>query len=191
MFLSFIEEINKECWSTSVIWADLNYEKLNFEKLFSSSECVDIKNIDGEFNASQSGGRIIFTDNNNFLLSTGDYRVRYLAQKKDSIFGKILKFNINEKKYKIISMGYRNPQGLLFDKKDTLSTEHGPMGGDEINLIHLDKNISNYGWPIASYGEHYPVSVKAYGEEFAKKLMKIEKNIHYLKVIKKMDLLNH
>lgn len=184
VFLSFIEEVNKECWSTSVIWADLNYEKLNFEKLFSSSECVDLKNIDGEFNASQSGGRIIFTDNNNFLLSTGDYRVRYLAQKKDSIFGKILKFNINEKKYKIISMGHRNPQGLLFDKKKKiiLSTEHGPMGGDEINLIHLDKkNILNYGWPIASYGEHYPVSVKAYGEEFAKKINENRKKYPLLK----------
>tara|TARA_B100000989_G_C19515632_1_gene461463 strand:- start:53 stop:1486 length:1434 start_codon:yes stop_codon:yes gene_type:complete len=173
VFISFIEEVRKECWSTSVLWAELNYQKLNFEKLFSSSECVDLKNIDGEFNASQSGGRIIFLDQDNFLLSIGDYRVRYLAQKEDSIFGKIIKFNIKDKKYKIISMGHRNPQGLLFDKKKmiALSTEHGPMGGDEVNLIQLDEEeILNYGWPIASYGEHYPVKVKSYGEEVAKKI---------------------
>ena len=37
-----------------------------------------------------------------------------------------------------------------------LSTEHGPMGGDEINKIKItEKKIINYGWPIASYGEHY------------------------------------
>ena len=55
-------------------------------------------------------------------------------------------------------MGHRNPQGLFYDKKNNfiLESEHGPEGGDEINLIRLDKEeIPNYGWPIASYGEHY------------------------------------
>ena len=58
-------------------------------------------------------------------------------------------------------MGHRNPQGLYYNKKYNfiLETEHGPRGGDEINLIkldHLNKNkIPNYGWPIASEGEHY------------------------------------
>ena len=57
-------------------------------------------------------------------------------------------------------MGHRNPQGLLFDKNNIiLETEHGPKGGDEINLINLGElnndNIPNYGWPIASAGEHY------------------------------------
>ena len=40
-----------------------------------------------------------------------------------------------------------------------LETEHGPMGGDEINLIKIDQisqnNIQNFGWPISSVGEHY------------------------------------
>ncbi len=173
VFLSFIEEVKEECWATSVLWAELNYEKLKFEKLFSPSECVNVKNIDNEFNASQSGGRINFIDSNNFLLSIGDYRVRYLAQKKDSVFGKIIKFNIKEKKYKIVSMGHRNPQGLFFDKEKqiALSTEHGPMGGDEVNVIKIyEKKILNYGWPIASYGEHYPVSVKSHGKEFVEKI---------------------
>ena len=70
-------------------------------------------------------------------------------------------------------MGHRNPQGLLFDDKKqfALSTEHGPMGGDEVNIIHLDKNEAlNFGWPIASYGEHYRKSVESYGEEFVKRI---------------------
>ena len=53
------------------------------------------------------------------------------------------------------------PQGLYFDKENNIiiETEHGPMGGDEINLIDLDQinkdKIFNYGWPIVSAGEHY------------------------------------
>ena len=55
-------------------------------------------------------------------------------------------------------MGHRNPQGLFFDKNNNilLEAEHGPEGGDEINLIELNNDeIPNYGWAISSYGEHY------------------------------------
>ena len=55
-------------------------------------------------------------------------------------------------------MGHRNPQGLYYNKTNNflLEAEHGPEGGDEINLIELDPNkIPNYGWAISSYGEHY------------------------------------
>ncbi len=58
-------------------------------------------------------------------------------------------------------MGHRNPQGLYFDKENNfiLETEHGPMGGDEVNLIEVNKinkdKIQNYGWAISSAGEHY------------------------------------
>ena len=56
-------------------------------------------------------------------------------------------------------MGHRNPQGVFYDKKEDIiySTEHGPQGGDEINInINPNpNNIKNYGWGISSYGEHY------------------------------------
>ena len=55
-------------------------------------------------------------------------------------------------------MGHRNPQGLFYSNKYNfiLSTEHGPKGGDEININHnpLSK-VKNFGWPLSSYGEHY------------------------------------
>ena len=119
-----------------------------------------MNNPDKEFNGHQSGGRIISLDKDNILLSIGEYRSRYLAQDKNSINGKIVKIEINSGKSEIISMGHRNVQGLHFDdeKKILLITEHGPVGGDEINLIYKDKikkgEIFNFGWPIASYGEH-------------------------------------
>ncbi|MFT4177123.1 MAG: PQQ-dependent sugar dehydrogenase [Luteolibacter sp.] len=54
----------------------------------------------------------------------------------------------------IWSYGHRNPQGLAIDPRDgtIFSTEHGPRGGDELNLI---KKGANYGWPVVSYGMNY------------------------------------
>ena len=53
----------------------------------------------------------------------------------------------------IWSYGHRNPQGLTFDTEGNLwSTEHGPQGGDELNLIEKGKN---YGWPVIGYGVNY------------------------------------
>jgi glucose/arabinose dehydrogenase len=60
----------------------------------------------------------------------------------------------------IWSYGHRNPQGLLYDNNtgNLWSIEHGPRGGDEINLVVKG---ANYGWPVISYGKEYwgPVSI--------------------------------
>jgi len=162
IFISYTEEIKEDCWNTSVIYGDMNYENIVFRKLFSPKECIHLNdNIDKEFNAHQSGGRIISFDNDHILFSTGDYRNRHLAQDKQSLNGKVLKINISTGNYEIISMGHRNPQGLFFDKDKNiiLETEHGPQGGDEINIIEVSKinqdELQNYGWAISSAGEHY------------------------------------
>lgn len=54
----------------------------------------------------------------------------------------------------IWSYGHRNPQGLAFHPEtgDLWSTEHGPQGGDEVNLI---RQGLNYGWPVIGYGVNY------------------------------------
>ena len=175
VFISFTEEIKEDCWNTSVLYGDMNYEIIEFKKLFSPKECVhSINNIDKEFNAHQSGGRIVSFDDDHILLSTGDYRSRFLAQDEKSVNGKIIKININNSKYEVISMGHRNPQGLYFDKENNfiLETEHGPDGGDEINLIEIDNinkdKIQNYGWAKASYGEHYEKRTKENKLKFKK-----------------------
>lgn len=159
IYVSYTEEIKKDCWNMSILAADFNYSKINFKKFFSPEECIHSKkNNDNEFNAMQSGGRIITLDNNHIIFSTGEFRSRYLAQNIKSINGKLIKININNSNFKIISSGHRNVQGLLYDKDENflLFTEHGPAGGDEINLLDITKNtIQNYGWPISSYGYHY------------------------------------
>lgn len=54
----------------------------------------------------------------------------------------------------IYSYGHRNPQGMAFDPrtKELWSNEHGPRGGDELNII---KPGRNYGWPVITYGINY------------------------------------
>ena len=162
IFVSYIDEIKNDCWNTSIIYGEINFSNIEFKKFFSTDECVHMTdNIDGEFNAQQSGGRIIGYDENHIVLSVGEFRERHLAQNKNSINGKILKINLETSDYEIISLGHRNPQGLYFDRENNfiLSTEHGPKGGDEINLIDLEtineNTILNYGWPISSAGVHY------------------------------------
>ena len=80
------------------------------------------------------------------LITTSDYSGNN-AQDLDSQYGKILQISLDKYEYQIFSFGHRNPQGLININNKILSTEHGPMGGDEINLI---KKNSNYGWKIAS-----------------------------------------
>ena len=104
------------------------------------------------FQMGQAGGRII-KYMNDYLLSHGSYSEFDEVQDDNSLLGKILLINKNINLKKIFSKGHRNPQGLnLFKKKIIFQTEHGPQGGDEINIVEED---SNYGWPIASYGSHY------------------------------------
>ena len=173
LYLSYSNLISKNCYNTSILVAKLNFKFLNFKKFFEPKECVNEKNDDLEFNSVQSGRRMTKFTDQKMLFSTGDYRYRKLAQDLGSTFGKILEIDFNNGKYKILSYGHRNPQGLYFDeeKKYIISTEHGPKGGDEINInLNPNERIKNFGWPQASYGEHYsinegrenPINVKKY-----------------------------
>lgn len=165
IYISYTKELKNNCFSLGVLKAPLNKSNSDFlklEEMISFDECVSINNSDNfsnrkYFGGYQAGGRMEIYDNH-LLLTIGDYRTWELPQKNNSIFGKILSVNLQNKEIKTISKGHRNPQGLLLYKKDYLfSSEHGPKGGDEINLL-LTKNFeknNNYGWPIASYGSHY------------------------------------
>ncbi len=158
VYVSYIDKEKKNCYDLKIISADLNLEYLKFEKFFKPSTCVDTKNKHGYWPHQGAGGRIFKIDDNNILFSTGEFRNRPLAQKLTSDYGKIIKINTQTKKSIIVSQGHRNPQGLFYSEKFDfiLSTEHGPKGGDEINLNPNPFNkVKNFGWPISSYGEHY------------------------------------
>ena len=165
IYVSYIKEHYKDCFSTSILVGELSYSYIKFKNFYSPKKCIE-KNSEffnlsqhDKLVAHQSGGRMIIIDNNLFF-STGEYRYRTLAQETNNDFGKIISINLKNNSKKIITMGHRNPQGLYYndDLNILFSTEHGPSGGDEINFLDFnvnDNTIANYGWPIASYGRHY------------------------------------
>ncbi len=168
IFISFTKKVKKNCWNTSVIMGDFNYEKIKFEKLFSPDECIK-EHLNYMY--LQSGGAMSGFDESNIFLSIGDFRLRDKAQNLESYFGKLLKINIDTKKSKIVSIGHRNIQGIYFNKNKNyiIHTEHGPQGGDEININKkYFSKIKNFGWPISSYGEHYGFPQKNNDELYKK-----------------------
>jgi glucose/arabinose dehydrogenase len=114
------------------------------------------------------GARLTFLKDNSLLLTSGDgFDYRESAQKPDSLLGKIIRLADDGSipadnpfvkdpavRSEIWSFGHRNPQGIAYDaKRDKVySNEHGPKGGDEINLIEKGKN---YGWPVITQGVDY------------------------------------
>lgn len=156
---------NKECHNASFYSGDLNYEFIKFEELFVPDGCVQSPN-------KQQGGRIVKFNEKELIFSIGEWRIyedkieldNFNPQKDDNLFGKIILFNKENKEYKILAKGLRNPQGLYFDSENNsiVITDHGPRGGDELNIIYnKDKNkIPNFGWPIASYGVPYSPNEK-------------------------------
>ena len=136
-----------------IYMADLNYKKLNFNLFFKSNEYWEKYNV-------FSGGRIEKFKDENILFSIGYSGAPNVAQNLNSLLGKIIKINLKTKDHKIISIGHRNPQGLRYinDKDIIINSEHGPVGGDEINFNNLNdpnNELKNYGWDIASYGTAY------------------------------------
>jgi cytochrome c2 len=68
-------------------------------------------------------------------------------------YGKIISIDVADGSSEIYSLGHRNPQGLTITSAGQIwSTEHGPEGGDELNLI---RKGGDYGWPQVSYGTDY------------------------------------
>jgi len=114
------------------------------------------------------GSRIVFDKENYIFFSIGDRGNRDLnPQDITRDGGKIYRLHddgripidnpfVDEKNSKkaIFSYGHRNPQGMFYDKNEDKIWihEHGPRGGDEINIINSG---NNYGWPLASYGINY------------------------------------
>ena len=120
-------------------------------------------------------GRLAFDQQGHIFMSIGDRGVRSNGQDLSNHAGTIIRLNLDGSVPKdnpfinddaalaeIWTYGHRNPQGLFFNAKTQQfwSNEHGPRGGDEINLI---KPGHNYGWPVISYGKEYN-SLSAVGE---------------------------
>ena len=189
IYVSYTKELSENCWNTSLAAGKLNDNFINFQNIFVPDSCVKENNEEKEFHMTQSGGKISLHPNGNIFLSVGDYRHRSLSQDKSNPFGKLLKIDTSNKinEFEIISLGNRNIQGIFFDNfEDKIyMTEHGPKGGDEINIINLmEKRIYNFGWPISSYGEHYVSMIDGVSKYDKYPLHKSHKDYGFIEPIK-------
>jgi len=141
------KDFEKNCFTLGVLSAELNPENLNFSWVYNISDCHE------NFNSHHAGGRIK-QFNEGYLLTVGDFKLPEdfkLEIKEESDLGKVLYLDKNWNS-NIFSSGHRNPQGLIIQDEIIFSTEHGPFGGDELNIVIEGKN---YGWPSSAYGFTY------------------------------------
>lgn len=144
---------------------------LRFDK--KKKELVDFKILftaKPSYNQSHHFGSRVRIFKDQIFLTIGDRGNRKFAQDLSRHNGKVLRLNLDGSPHKnnpffnkknnskeIFSYGHRNPQGLAITPEgDIYEMEHGPQGGDEINLLTPG---SNYGWPLVSYGEEYGTSM--------------------------------
>ena len=165
-YIVAIKEYEKSCGSINLI--EYDYELTDNSVKFFNNKTLWQSEKNCPFRSKISGSRVLKIKDE-FFVSTGIFmgpifsgiRPENFSQKIDSSFGKIIKIKNNEST--IFATGFRNPQGL-FNIPDTsiiFGTDHGPNGGDELNLI---KKFNNYGWPCISYGKLYTKFSSKYNE---------------------------
>jgi aldose sugar dehydrogenase len=123
------------------------------------------------------GSRIVMQRDRTLLVGLGDrFSRKEDAQTLDNHHGKVVRIDLDGKAPadnpfvgragalpEIFSLGHRNIQGgaLHPGTGETWFSEHGPQGGDEINVVEAGKN---YGWPLVTYGRNYGTGTRI-GEE--------------------------
>jgi glucose/arabinose dehydrogenase len=169
LYLSFAKPLAELGASTTAVVRGrlVNDQLIDVEEVF-------VANANG---AGHYGGRIAFDDDGYLYVTLGDRMAppngdlaAHPAQDRSNHHGVTVRLNDDgsvpsDNPYvgqsgiepAIWSYGHRSPQGLAFDANGTMwMTEHGPQGGDEVNLIVPGKN---YGWPVVGRGVNYGAGV--------------------------------
>ncbi|MEM1106050.1 MAG: PQQ-dependent sugar dehydrogenase [Pseudomonadota bacterium] len=159
---------DREANRTVVIRGALNSEATALEGV----EEIFAAHMPEKTGGAHFGSRIAFLPDGALIVTTGDgYRWMDEAQVRESHFGKVLRmtdtgaplpdnpfFDEGGPAQHVWSLGHRNVQGLAFNPDAGLlyAHEHGPKGGDELNIIQAG---TNYGWPEITYGVDYDGSI--------------------------------
>jgi aldose sugar dehydrogenase len=127
--------------------------------VYESQPCLPLKKKGHVFGGHQVGGRLQQLDENTLLIALGDHERDgvwsddMISQDPAASYGKTVLIDLLSGNARQFTLGHRNPQGLQTDATGRVwLTEHGPRGGDELNLISEGKN---YGWPLVTYGTNY------------------------------------
>jgi glucose/arabinose dehydrogenase len=172
IYFAYFEYFDKTIGNTSVARAVLDEKAQALRDVTVLLKTTPFLPNDQTLSAgSKTGGRIAIGPDGFLYVTIGDRdnagpRPWGMAQQLDNHLGKILRLTKDGKPApgnpfigvagalpEIWAYGLRTPEGLAFDASGQLwETEHGPRGGDELNLIQKGKN---YGWPIISHGIDY------------------------------------
>ena len=139
---------NGNCAEVRVDQVEINLSKNNLTRKsnwFISKPCVPISAV------QHASGRMEKIDSNSAYLTIGDLgykKIDDINSRKD--LGSV--FKISKNSVSKVSYGHRNMQGILLINNALLVSEHGPRGGDEINIV---KQNTDYGWPFVTYGQAY------------------------------------
>jgi glucose/arabinose dehydrogenase len=142
------------------------------EVIFKTSPCLDpFPDWGDKYGALvQNGGRIGLSPKGTVLLTVGEFRLAASSLveqinfpvSRDALnaplgFGAIYDVDPQTSVSRKVSFGNRNPQGMAIDLESGHAwvNEHGPQGGDEINLVPLDGDSSNYGYVEQTLGKPY------------------------------------
>lgn len=179
IYLTFSENdaINPSLSGTAVARAKLNLATNRLDDI-----AIIFRQTPKVASSGHFGSRLVFDQNGYLFVALGDRQSssqRGFAQDLTRGNGKVMRITTEGMpapgnpnwsgaagaQSHIWSYGHRNPQGAALDAKGQLwVSEHGPQGGDEINLAQAGKN---YGWPTISYGQEYGTTIQV-GEGTAK-----------------------
>jgi glucose/arabinose dehydrogenase len=141
--------LQRDC--VEVVVENVNYDRINqkinrVKTWLVTKPCVPISAV------QHTSGRFAVIDSKSAYVTIGDLGYTQISnRKKRGDLGSI--FKVSSTSVSKFSQGHRNAQGiLLYNGKDLLAAEHGPRGGDELNLI---KAGTDYGWPFVTYGQPY------------------------------------
>ena len=160
IYLSAAVQVAEDRFTTRVLRYRLTGNKLEDETVIFEAQPA----LSGSLHF---GSALVFDNAGYLFITMGDRRRRHNAQDLSTSLGKVVRLNDDgtvpddnpftdnaEALPGIYSYGHRNPQGITIDRATgrIWAVEHGPQGGDEINLLSAG---ANYGWPIITYGEEY------------------------------------
>lgn len=159
IYLTYSKKVGKEAYTTALGVGKLNGKAIkDFRELFVAR---------GSSSKGEHFGSRLVVEPSAIWMTVGERGVRENAQNLTNHLGKILRLTPDGKPHpdnpflrrkdalpEIYSYGHRNPQGLVKHPVtgEIWAHEHGPRGGDEINII---KKGLNYGWPKATFGREY------------------------------------
>ena len=165
-FYDYINGTNSNTWVARGQLDEANLALIGAKVIFRAQPAMPSKRLGGK-----TGGRIAIAPDDTLFVTTGDRSDSPpwdVAQSLDNHLGKIIHITADGAPApdnpflgksgvlpEIWSYGIRSPEGLAFDPKTgrLWENEHGPRGGDELNIIAKGKN---YGWPVVVHGIDYP-----------------------------------